>query len=79
MDMCDRGPQEQRYFAPDIYNRSLQVSSILLSAPLPAFFLQFLIVNLFWIWDVAIVVQPRGGNHPAVKVTEDAARGDVTD
>jgi hypothetical protein len=32
-----------------------------------------------WIWDVAIVVQPRGENRPAVKVMEDAALEDVID
>jgi hypothetical protein len=32
-----------------------------------------------WIWDVVIVVQPRGVNHPAVKVMEDAVQEDVID
>jgi hypothetical protein len=38
---------------------------------------KFLIVNLFWIWDVAIAVQPKGENHLAVKVTEGVVRVDA--
>ena len=73
------GPQEQKTFCISIY-KALQVSSILLPVTVPpSFYSVFLIVNLFWIWDVAIAVQPREENHLAVKVTEGVVRVDAID